>query len=93
MKRNMDLIREILLNPSKASDIKGYDIKTICFHVMLLEDAGFVRFGMLTEEGKLYAKVIEDEAVWNQAKELVLKKTGSLSFYGLLIALDKLRVT
>lgn len=50
MKRDMDLIRKLLLayeeadpaNEEYVPDIEGYDVKTIDYHIKLMVDAGFL---------------------------------------------------
>ncbi|MCH8876710.1 MAG: DUF2513 domain-containing protein [Chloroflexi bacterium] len=51
MKRDMDLVRKILLRlegvpfeeRSSEIDMQGYDQQTVSFHIMLLDEAGLVK--------------------------------------------------
>lgn len=61
MKRDMDLIRAILLALEEQSayprainlEIEGYDKETISFHIMLLDEAGLIEAFDATTHGSL----------------------------------------
>ena len=101
MKRDLDLTRKILEQVEEKSqgmgmvdlDIPGFTQDQISYHVMQLDQAGFLKAidcstmeGMdwkassLTWDGHEFLDAIRNEAVWNKIKETVKDKGGSISF-------------
>lgn len=95
----MDLVRTILLAaedaPPGGSDLEfeGHDLKTVAYHVDLLEEAGYlvgdnirseggvVGAGVerLTWEGHEFLDAVRDDTVWRRTKERVSRAVGSAS--------------
>ena len=94
MKRDMDLIRQIVLAVRESSTpIEGLGgVEQVVFfeHVRLLVEAGFVEakafasgeveVSRLTWDGHNFADSILSDSVWNKAKMDVIKPTLSWSF-------------
>ncbi len=101
MKRDMDLIRKILLQveaheqPHGPIQIKveGYTREQISYHVGLLINAGYIEGyesggtrsshyapRSLTWEGHEFLDAARNETVWNNTKEVVKEKGGSIPF-------------
>ena len=63
MKRDMDLVRTILLTAESAArpddiEVEGQDVRAIAHHIEILDDAGFVEPDILySEEGPIRAGV------------------------------------
>jgi hypothetical protein len=108
MKRDMDLVREVLLKVEELPfDGRFYDVKIegrsddeITYHVMLLHEAGFIEAidlstlgGLcwkpkrLTYNGHEFLDAARSDTVWQKAKAVTLKSTGTLTLDGLKIAL------
>lgn len=92
MKRDDDLIRKILLEmEAEADPVKIYtnvinadpEQRRIYFHVLLLEDAGFVtavspgkQVFRITNAGHDFLAAIRDDTVWNKTKAASAKIGG-----------------
>jgi hypothetical protein len=99
MKRDMDLIRQILFELEKREprldyrfpeiQIEGHSKEEIVFHVMLLEEAGFIiarndstMAGLnytpirLTWDGHEFLDAARDDTRWNTAKDSMAKAGG-----------------
>jgi hypothetical protein len=87
MKRDMDLIRHILLRKEAEEEIEG-DQEAIVYHIALLKDAGFVDAEIieggsgfpvgaailrLTWQGHEFLDASRDNKVWHAVKEKALK--------------------
>ena len=102
IKRNLDLIRALLLwaeancngtrlFTSTYVKIEGYKLDEINFHLMLLQDCGyidssydsklgrtkFVHFSRLTSQGCDYLDSVRDNSVWDQTKSKLASVGGS----------------
>ena len=95
MKRDMDLIRLLMLEAEsgeKPPELSSYDDDTICGHVALLLDAGFIDgkafagsdgvirraiIKRLTWTGHEFLDASRDPTLWQQAKDKVLKPGAS----------------
>jgi hypothetical protein len=103
MKRDLDLIRKLLLYfEAKADDrmdgcpvIDGYSSLEIKYHLLLMDEAGFLRCERevtptgrtiyvlpmsLTWQGHEFLEAARNDTFWRRAKALVIEKTGALSF-------------
>lgn len=101
MTRDMELIRKILLEVEKFSqpigwatlNVPGYDPEVVSYHVMILNQAGYLeaqdlttheRFfwapTSLTWQGHEFLDAIRNETVWEQVKEEIKKKGVSTPF-------------
>ena len=108
MKRDMDLVREILLNVEALPfdggfhdiTIDGHTNEEITYHVMLLDEAGFIEAQdlttmdgicwkpkRLTYAGHEFLDAARSDTVWQKAKAWTLKSTGTLTLEGLKLAL------
>ena len=77
-----------------VGEIDGYAPEQIDYHLWLLEDAGLVTYQeffpkegsvlrvslRLTWQGHEFLDVARNSSFWEKAKQLVLTKTGALSF-------------
>jgi hypothetical protein len=106
MKRDMDLIRSILLEVEKSLspdgcriEIPGRGREELYYNAQLAHEAGFIdaRFlrgstefhiFRLTYEGHEFLDAARNDTLWNKAKEIVLKNTGTLTLEGMKIALS-----
>ena len=91
MKRDMDLIRAILLavedEPSSHApeiEIQGYTQEQVGYHAELLKEAGFVELyndsdmiRRLTWSGHEFLDSARDNTRWNQAKDKLNKAGGA----------------
>lgn len=101
MKRDMDLIRNILLEieeiPYDAGlydlQIEGYSPLEVSYHIMLLDQAGYVdgenastmgnakwKVRSLTWQGHEFLEASRDESRWNKAKTIMKDKGGGMVF-------------
>jgi hypothetical protein len=108
MKRDMNLIRAVLIETEKLPDddamhdiaVQGFTEAEISNHVRLSDEAGFIdaedlttlsgvcwKPKRLTYEGHEFLDSIRSDTVWEKAKALTLKSTGTLTIEGLKIAL------
>jgi hypothetical protein len=94
MKRNMDLIRLILLNVEgeESVDLSAYNGEQVNYHTKLLYDAGFID-GVdastisgweildptLTWEGHDFLDVARNENVWSESMRQIGKGIGTAS--------------
>lgn len=104
MKRDMDLVREVLLKVEELPFDGGFhdiavDGRTqgeINYHVMLLDEAGFIEATdlstlggicwkpkRLTYDGHEFLDAARSDTVWQKAKAWTLKSTGTLTLEGL----------
>ena len=94
MKRDMDLIRSILIGTEQLPhgeivelEIDGFTPDEISYHVMLLHEAGYLighaahvwHVERLTWEGHEFLEASRDDTRWNKAKEIVKEKGGGLA--------------
>lgn len=92
MKRDFDIIRQLLLDIEQSSELVSYSYKEdgeeIIYHLKLLDQAGFIRGSgdkdgysvmRLTWEGHDFLDAIRSDTVWNRTKEKVSKTVGSAS--------------
>jgi hypothetical protein len=108
MKRDMDLVREILLKVEEVPfdgrfhdiAVEGRSMDEITYHVMLLQEAGFIEAmdlsslsgicwkpTRLTYSGHEFLDAARSDTVWQKAKARTLKSTGTLTLEGLKLAL------
>lgn len=108
MKRDMDLIREILLKTEDLPfdgcfhdiEVSGRSADEISYHVMLLDEAGFIEAEELTSQdgvcwkakrltysGHEFLDAARSHTVWVKAKAMVMQATGTLTLEGLKMAL------
>ena len=108
MKRDMDLVREILRLVEDLPfdggfhdvEIEGRSDESITYHVMLLHEAGFIEAENLTTQGGVcwkpkrltysgheFLDAARSDTVWQKAKAVTLKSTGTLTLEGLKFAL------
>jgi len=104
MKRDFDLIRKLLIffeekpgsEPVRKPEIAGYNDIEIMYHLLLLNDAGFLRCEPikstssdrvikvipfeLTWDGHEFLDKIRSEEIWNKTKVTIKKKGVDLSF-------------
>ena len=99
MKRDMDLIRKILLALEEASppglflkqlpfSINGYSQQLVGYHLLLLEDAGYVRNRpvkgdevyplRMTNQGHEFLDVARNEKGWKEVTEKAAKAVGGV---------------
>lgn len=95
MKRDMNLIREILLQIEGSSSVsapEGYSVKETNFHLLLLLDAGFIeanvakafgetsiRVKRMTWDGHDFLEAIRSPQVWDQVQKQITE-VGSAAF-------------
>lgn len=95
MKRDMELVRKILLAIEKegeAAEVDGYEEEIIQSHVGLLRQAGLVNaidassfdgeayiVRGLTWEGHDFIESARNETVWRKAMQIVVEKGGGLT--------------
>src|SRR5450432_1997113 len=105
MKRDMDLIRTILLEVEKSTSPGGRQIKLpdhsreeLYYNAQLAQDAGLIdaRFApgstdfhvlRLTNAGHEFLEAARNDTLWAKAKEIAIKKTGTLTAEGVKVAL------
>ena len=98
MRRDLDLVREILLQlegQNHVGEIAGRAPQEVTYHVSLLEGAGLVTQDLYTNlylneslldgiritwSGHEFLDASRSKATWEKAKQIVIQKTGSLSF-------------
>jgi hypothetical protein len=102
MKRDMDLVRSIVLAIEEAPngyapnplDVPGHTEEEIGYHVHIMMEAGLVRAhdvtsmgdsspqaiaSSLTWAGHEFADASRDDSRWSTAKDLAVKKAGSVT--------------
>lgn len=101
MKRDLELIRKILVaieekQSMEAEEItlEGYDFETIAFHLVLLNEARFIKAIIredesgevvsalairLTWDGSEFLQVARNDNAWNKSKKLIGEKSISVS--------------
>jgi predicted transcriptional regulator len=100
MKRDMDLCREILRRMEEYPgaelpdriEIDGKSVEEVSYHVMLLDEAGFIEAidassmggidyipQRLTWEGHEFIEAARDDSLWKKAKDTTLSKAGGLT--------------
>jgi uncharacterized protein DUF2513 len=99
MKRDMDLIREILFHLEARSPndcsvlLPERSMDELRLHLHLMEDAGWIT-GLsftrgsaicmrLTNAGYEFLESVKNDTLWNNAKRVVIEKTGGLSIAAL----------
>jgi hypothetical protein len=108
MKRDMDLVRDILLEMEKHDapgtwptvTIEGHPEQEINYHMVLMKGAGLIEAAVmdtrqgpivqplrLTWGGHEFLDSARSSKVWNGAKDLALKTTGTLTLEGLKLAI------
>jgi len=97
MKRDMDLVRNILLSIADKNQTPSQDEienDELQYHLWIMQEAGlinyFSRFDTeggsaknsleLTWQGNEFLEAARNESNWKKAKEVTLKKAGSISF-------------
>lgn len=111
MKRDMDLVRNILRAVEEKGDlhdcidleIAGHSKEEVLYHVRLLREAGLLEVAdlsglwelhlspkRLTWSGHDFLDAAKNDTVWNNAKEIVKDKGGSIPFEVLKALLIKL---
>ena len=101
MKRDLDLTRKILEQVEEKSegmggveiDIPGQSAQDVSYHVMLLNEAGFLTAVDLSDKGGLdwrpitltwpgheFLDAVRNDTVWRKIKETVKDKGGSIPF-------------
>lgn len=94
MKRDLDRIREILLEIESAKPLQelSYNGDIDCHQIRLLEDAGFVKAEIyedsegisaeverMTSQGYDFLDSIRNATIWEKVKERVRSTAGSVS--------------
>ena len=92
MKRDLDLIRSILLRVEQSEGAENYDRmeedKKVIYQVELLKEAGFIDVRShsdghfvrrLTWRGHDFLDAVRDDTVWNRTKEKISSTVGSAS--------------
>lgn len=96
MKRDWDLIREILIavedlpdttSRLNANAIIGYDAEIVNYHTQLLSQSNLIINNFLTWEGHEFLDKIRQQTAWNKIKTIVRDKGLDLSYEALKIAL------
>jgi hypothetical protein len=92
MRRDMDLIREILMATEANRDIdtNGFSAEEVWNHVRLLKQAGYIdalvaahqppypfQIFALTWDGHEFLDAMRDDTLWKKAKETFLKPGAS----------------
>jgi hypothetical protein len=98
MKRDLDLVREVLLQleaQDHVGEIAGRTPQEVAYHVSLLEGAGLVTQELYTNmylndslldgiritwSGHEFLDASRSKPTWEKAKQIVIQKTGVLSF-------------
>ena len=98
----MDLAREILTeiegqsyDPNRFFEVKidGHSTEEVSYHVMLLDDAGYIeasslpttdgtiwKVQRLTWEGHEFLEAARDDTRWSRAKVMMKEKGGGMAF-------------
>jgi Hypothetical protein (DUF2513) len=105
LKRDMDLLRSILLKVEESDsaygcrvDIPGCSYELVYAHAKLAEDAKLIEAKFspdlrnfhvlrLTFAGHEFLDEVRNDTLWAKAKEMVIKKTGTVTLEALKIAL------
>ena len=103
MKRDMDLVRRILIEIEEKDNeiqIEGYSPEQINYHIRLLLEAELIRatdvssfdgeeylIDGLTWQGHEFLDQARSETVWNKAKKFLSEKGVDLSLHALKTAL------
>jgi Hypothetical protein (DUF2513) len=103
MRRDMDLLRSLLLKVEEQADgsfttieIPGHSESEVRYHAQLAQGAGFIEaeFMMdgfivtgLTWAGHEFLDAAREDKLWNKAKQTVLKNAGTLTVEALKTAL------
>lgn len=106
MKRNMDLVRKLLVVMEEMTDdtervkVEGFDKDTISHHLKIMGDAHLVEgvkdttggtiCKRLTWDGHEFLDMCRKDTLWEKAKLQVTEKAGGLSFFALKTALTEL---
>lgn len=90
MKRDNDLIRELLLEMEAANDFRfdphdslsNSDVEKRIYHMKLLEDHGYVTAAgkyhiRLTSAGHDFIDAMRDEGIWKKTKDAVARAGGN----------------
>ena len=101
MKRDLDLVRRILLQVEEGGDNvspsdwnafidDGYDLEMIHYHVRLLHEAGLIEADeivpgqwwpeRMTWSGHEFLDAARNEKLWQETKQRVEKRAGSVPF-------------
>lgn len=102
MKRDLDLAREILTeiegqsyDPNRSFEVKidGHSTEEVSYHVMLLDEAGYIEASSLpttdgtiwkaqrlTWEGHEFLEAAKDATRWSRAKAMMKEKGGGMAF-------------
>jgi hypothetical protein len=108
MKRDMNLLREILIEVEKLSvnhhwtarPLIGFSLVEVIYHIERAKEGGLVeaRTSMaaghavvlnLTNEGHNFVEAARSETVWEGAKEMAEKATGTASLQSVALAIPK----
>jgi len=83
MKRNMNLIRDILLFMDWEITLAkkyGYTLEQVYAHYRLASQGGLVdEVGTVTRKGREFLELVRDDHVWNVLKR-ILEERGGLPF-------------
>jgi len=95
LQRNMDLIRQIMLQVEQNNGDIKYDDVSVAKHIELLVEAGLLKAYItrtdidgavgayverLTWDGHEFLDAARNESVWNKAKVITKEKVNTVSF-------------
>jgi len=87
MKRDMDLLRSILIKVESCEDpsgldrmpaVEGYDEAEVSYHMTLLHDAGLVKALVSDESGAPYPEFLQINLTWDGHEFLSVAKDDSV---------------
>lgn len=93
MKRNFNLIRELMLymnNYNCGCMLQNYSQKQIMYHTNLLKQAGYIKDGYFTDEGVRVLHLIDNKVLFDEAMEILKAKGQFYSFDILLMFINGL---
>jgi hypothetical protein len=108
MKRDMDLLREILIEVEKLSvnhhwtarPLLGFTLPEVIYHIERAKEGGLLEARTslaaghavvlnLTNEGHNFVEAARSETVWETAKEMATKATGTPTLQAVALAIPK----
>ncbi len=87
MKRDMDLLRSILVKVESCEDplglermpgVEGYDEAEVSYHMTLLHEAGLIKALVSDEQGAPYPEFLQINLTWNGHEFLSVAKDDSV---------------
>ncbi len=88
MKRDMNLIRTILLSYYDNREVNGYPASILNHHFYLCDNAKFTYKGTLTQKGKDFILKYFDDKKWNDAITILNERKVPISMFSIELMYD-----